>query len=149
MVEKLKQEELPNFLIPINTQKYTLAVVGSGYVGLPTAALFAQAGFNVTAIDIRKNIVESVSKGRTPIQEPGLAKMILRNVQSGQLRGKLLCDSSFQEKNIIIITVQTPITEDKKPDLTFLMNAVRKIGPDLKKGMLIAVCSTVPTWNNA
>lgn len=125
-------------------QKYAIAVVGSGYVGLPTAALFAQAGFNVTAVDIRESVVESIRNGQSHIQEPGLETMISSSVNSGQLTAELLSSSVFRNKGIIIITVQTPIGIDKKPDLSFLLNAVQKIGPELSEGALVAICSTIP-----
>jgi UDP-N-acetyl-D-mannosaminuronic acid dehydrogenase len=144
MLENLEQETLATFLTPVTNQEVSLVVVGSGYVGLPTAALFAQVGYDVTAIDIRKTIVDSINKGISPIQEPGLASVLSHNVKSGKLRSELLCQSSFHNKDVIIITVQTPIDENKKPNLTFLMNAIRKIGPELQKGTLVAVCSTVP-----
>ncbi|MCW4024564.1 MAG: nucleotide sugar dehydrogenase [Candidatus Bathyarchaeota archaeon] len=143
MIEKLTQK-VSNDVDCMLKQQCTLAVVGTGYVGLPTAALFAQAGFNVTAIDIRESIVARIRKGHSPIQEPGLETIISSHVQSGKLKAELLYSSIFRDKRVIIITVQTPIGVDKKPDLSFLINAIQKIGPELQEGTLVAVCSTLP-----
>ncbi len=143
MVEKLAHTVSVD-LNYLSNQKCDLVVVGSGYVGLPTAALFAQAGFNVTALDIRESIIESIRKGQSPIEEPGLETIISKTVKSGQLKAELFTENVFRDKNVIIITVQTPIGKDKKPDLSFLFNAVLKIGPELQKGALVALCSTVP-----
>ncbi|MCW4015693.1 MAG: FAD-dependent oxidoreductase, partial [Candidatus Bathyarchaeota archaeon] len=120
-----------------------LVIVGSGYVGLPTAALFADAGLNVTAVDIKPEIVKNVNDGVSPINEPGLQELVSCNVQSGKLKAALNSDTTFNHDSIVFC-VQTPIGKNKKPNLSFLMNALETVGKNLKKQMLITVCSTLP-----
>jgi nucleotide sugar dehydrogenase len=114
-----------------------LTVVGSGYIGLPTAALFAAADFNVTAVDINLKIVESVNVGVSLIDEPGLQELVSRTVQAGKLKAALYSNTAFNQEDVIIISVQTPIDEDKKPNLSFLMNALENVGKNLKKETLV------------
>jgi UDP-N-acetyl-D-mannosaminuronic acid dehydrogenase len=73
----------------IENRRLHLAVVGSGYVGLPTAALFANAGFHVVAIDVKPDLVRSVNMGVSPLKEPGLDELISRNVVAGRLKATL------------------------------------------------------------
>ena len=120
-----------------------LTILGSGYVGLPTAALFADAGFHVVAVDIKPEVVKTVNNGVSPIKEPELDELILRNVQAGRLRAT----SSLKiltQTDAVIVSVQTPIDQNKKPNLSFLMKAIEDIGRALRKGMLVIVSSTIP-----
>jgi UDP-N-acetyl-D-mannosaminuronic acid dehydrogenase len=121
-----------------------IAIVGSGQIGLPTAALFAEAGFTVTATDVRPMVVKSVSCGVSPINEPGLQKLVSRNVQMGKLKAMLNFDEALKKEEAIILTVQTPIYKNKKPNLSFLIDALGNIAKNMKKQMVITVSSTVP-----
>ena len=125
-------------------QSLRLTVLGSGYVGLPTAALFADVGFNVTAVDVNPRIVKSVNGGVSPINEPGLQELVLHNVLAGKLKAVLNSDITLRNEDAVIISVQTPIGKNKKPNLSFLMDALETVGKNLKKQMPVAVCSTVP-----
>lgn len=128
----------------IDERSLRIAVLGTGYVGLPTAALFADSGFHVTAIDVNTKIVEKVSNGHSPIDEPGLQNLIARCVKDCRLNAELLSEKALSHQDCIIISVQTPINLEKKPDLSYLMAAIESIGRVLRKDMLIIVCSTVP-----
>ena len=128
----------------ISHRTLRLAVLGSGYVGLPTAALFAEAGFNVTAIDLNDAIVEKISNGDSPIREPGLKELVFDYVQKRKLKAVSFSKAIFSKEDCVVISVQTPIDTNKKPDLSFLMNAVRRVGENLRRDMLIVVCSTLP-----
>ena len=121
-----------------------IVILGSGYVGLPTAALFADAGFDVTAVDMNSKIVESVNNGVSPINEPGIQELVSRNVSAGKLKASLNSDTAPNQGDAIVISVQTPIDKNKKPNMSFLMNALEKVGKNLKKQMLVVICSTVP-----
>jgi UDP-N-acetyl-D-mannosaminuronic acid dehydrogenase len=125
-------------------QSLRLTVLGSGYIGLPTAALFADVGFTVTAVDINLKIVESVNIGVSLINEPGLQDLVSRTVQAGKLKAALYSGITLNQEDVIVISVQTPIGKNKKPNLFFLMNALENVGKNLKKGGLVAICSTVP-----
>jgi len=120
-----------------------VVVRGSGYVGLPTAALFADAGFNVTAVDMKSKIVESVNGGVSTVNEPSLQERVSRNVRAGKLKAVLNSGTTLNQGDAIVISVQTPIDKNKKPNLSFLMNTLENVGKNLKKEMLVAICSTV------
>ena len=67
----------------------TISIIGLGYIGLPTAAMFAGRGVNVIGIDTNASVVETVNRGRIHIVEPGLEKAVRRSVESGHLRAAL------------------------------------------------------------
>jgi len=127
----------------IENRRLHLAVVGSGYVGLPTAALFANAGFHVVAIDVKPDLVRSVNMGVSPLKEPGLDELISRNVVAGRLKATLSYEPIAQT-DAVIVSVQTPVDENKKPNLSYLLKALENLGKWLKKGMIVVVSSTVP-----
>jgi len=134
---------IQNLIEAINRRNLSLAVVGSGYVGLPTAALFADAGFQVVAIDVKPVLVKCVNRGVSPLKEPGLNKLIARNVDAGRLKATLSYEAIAQS-DAVIISVQTPLNKNRKPNLSYLMKALKKIGKYLKKNTIIVVSSTVP-----
>ncbi|MCW4029664.1 MAG: nucleotide sugar dehydrogenase [Candidatus Bathyarchaeota archaeon] len=128
----------------IHSKQFNLAVIGAGYVGLPTAALFADAGFFVTAVDIRPAIIEEINNRKSPIDEPNLEQMIARNVEKGKLKASLTSTLDFTNLDGIIFCVQTPINNLNSPDLSYLLTAVETVGSYLRKGALVTICSTVP-----
>jgi UDP-N-acetyl-D-mannosaminuronic acid dehydrogenase len=127
----------------INDRSLRLAVVGSGYVGLPTAALFADAGFHVVAIDVKPDLVKSVNMGVSPLKEPGLNELISRNIYAGRLKATLSYEPIAQT-DAVIVSVQTPLNKNRKPNLCYLLKALKSIGKRLKKGMIIVVSNTIP-----
>lgn len=143
---KLSRNDLNmrNLFRKIRDRILNLTVVGSGVVGLPTAALFADAGFKVTATDIKSTIVKAVNSGVSPFKEPGLQKLVSQNVQSGKLKAALNSEIMLNNEDVIILTVQTPIYANKKPNMSFLTSALRNVAKKIKKQVIIAVCSTVP-----
>ncbi|MHA1722236.1 MAG: nucleotide sugar dehydrogenase [Candidatus Baldrarchaeia archaeon] len=135
---------IQELLKKIQNRSLQLAVLGSGYVGLPTAALFADAGFQVVAIDVKPEIICTVNNGVSPVNEPGLSDLVSRNVKAGKLRASLNSDINLKEADVAIISVQTPIYDNKKPNLSYLEKALEDVAKAMKKGMLIVVSSTVP-----
>ncbi|MHA1665538.1 MAG: 3-hydroxyacyl-CoA dehydrogenase NAD-binding domain-containing protein [Candidatus Njordarchaeales archaeon] len=120
------EAKVQNILKNIYQRSLCLAVIGSGYVGLPTAALFADTGFHVIAVDIKPEIVKAVNDGFSPINEPELDELVLRNVQAGRLRATSSLEALTQV-DAVIVSVQTPIDQNKKPNLSFLMKAIEDI----------------------
>jgi UDP-N-acetyl-D-mannosaminuronic acid dehydrogenase len=118
----------------------SVCVIGLGYIGLPTASLFANAGFKVKGVDAKEHVVEMVNSGRNHIQEVGLRTMVEAAISSGQLSASLepACSDAF------IIAVPTPFGPNKEPDLSHVFAAARKIIPLLEVGNLVVVESTVP-----
>jgi len=131
-------------LADIRNRSLHLAVLGSGYVGLPTAALFADASFRVTTIDIKPEVVKAVNSGVSPINEPGLQELISCNVQAGRLKATLNSTKALTQADTVIISVQTPIDENKKPNLSFLIEALGEVGKTIKEKTLVVISSTVP-----
>jgi len=104
---------IENFVKDIRNRSLRVTVLGSGYVGLPTAALFADAGFHVTAVDIRAEVVKAINSGLTSINKPELKEFISRNVDAGRLRASLNSDENLNQADAVIISVQTPIYKNK------------------------------------
>ena len=118
-----------------------ICVVGLGYIGLPTAATFASYGVEVVGVDVNSKVVEALNEGKVIIEEPDLDEMVLKAVQSGKLRASLKAESA----DAFIIAVPTPITEDKKADMTYVKAAAESIVPYLKAGDIVILESTSPT----
>ena len=117
-----------------------ICVIGLGYIGLPTAAMFANAGHEVIGIDKKPAIVEALNKGEILIEEKGLADFIKKPVASGHLIAK----TQIEPADVFIVSVPTPITEDKKADMRFVKSATEDILSVLKKGDLVILESTSP-----
>ncbi len=117
-----------------------LCVIGLGYIGLPTAAMFANAGIDVVGIDTKPQVVDALNRGEVLIEENGLSDFI-RTVTAG---GKLTASTQICPADAFIIAVPTPITEEKKADMRFVESACRSIATVLKKGDLVILESTSP-----
>jgi UDP-N-acetyl-D-mannosaminuronic acid dehydrogenase len=122
----------------------TLTVIGLGYVGLPVACRFAEAGFRVWGLDRDRAKVAQVAAGVCPIKgaEPGLADLVARVIAEGQLSATTdyaVC----QEAQAVLIAVETPLDESRRPRYTALEAALRGIGPNLAPGALVIVESTI------
>ena len=120
-----------------------IAVIGLGYIGLPTAIMFANAGFKVIGYEIREEVVKKVNSGNSHIIEPEIEEMLKRAIENGNLRATS-DKKEIAGKDIYIICVQTPLKEDKTPDLSYLESAVRTTAESMKKGSLVIIESTVP-----
>ena len=127
----------------IRNRSLRLTVVGSGYVGLPTAVLFADVGFQVVAIDVKPDLVNDINGGVSPFKDPGLNELLARNVYAGRLKATLNYETIAQS-DAVIISVQTPLNKKRKPNLSYLMKALKSTGKNLKENMTIVVSSTVP-----
>lgn len=118
----------------------TVCVVGLGYIGLPTAATLASAGFAVKGADVDGDIVEALNGGRAHFAEPDLDMLVRGAVSSGRLEAF----SEPQPADAFVITVPTPILDDKSPDMSFVEAATRSVAPVLEPGNLVILESTSP-----
>ncbi|MDF2592064.1 MAG: UDP-N-acetyl-D-mannosamine dehydrogenase [Clostridia bacterium] len=116
-----------------------ICVLGLGYIGLPTAAVFASKGFKVYGVDIKKDIIESLRMGRIHIEEPLLTQLVLKTIASGNLLPKEVPE----EADVFIIAVPTPKTQENKCELKYVIEAARSIVPYIRKGNIIILESTV------
>ena len=91
---------MQNLLTKIQKKKAKITIVGLGYVGLPTAVLFANSGYFVTAIDVKSSIIKNINEGYSPINEPGLHQLISSNIKAGRLKAKLNSDISFENQDM-------------------------------------------------
>jgi len=117
-----------------------IAVIGTGYIGLPTAALLASKGFLVTAVDINPNVIRQINDGVSPSSENGLQALLTR----GRAAGCLVASDEVPISDVFLITVPTPITELFKPDLRHVYDAVDAILDKLRFGNIVIIESTIP-----
>lgn len=117
-----------------------ICVFGLGYIGLPTASLFAANGFKVIGVDINDSVIDFLKSGKIHIKEPGLKTLVQAALNSKNLRVSL----KPEEADVFIIAVPTPFREDKKPDLSHVEAAAQAIIPFLKKENLVILESTSP-----
>ena len=118
-----------------------ICILGLGYIGLPTAALFATHGHEVVGIDINKNIVETVNKGIAPFDEHGLPELLEKATRSKNLIAK----TEVEEGDVFIIAVPTPLDKEMKiADLKYVRSAAEMIYPHLRKDNLVILESTIP-----
>nr|MDA8219205.1 NAD(P)-binding domain-containing protein [Dehalococcoidales bacterium] len=118
-----------------------IVVIGTGYVGLPTALLLASAGHEVVGVDIDENIVRAINEGVMLIREEELQAIMDRP----SVRANLRAQSEPCAADVFVIAVPTPLDHRKKvADLHHVVHATRSILPHLRKGSLVVLESTVP-----
>ncbi len=118
----------------------TVAVIGLGYIGLPTSAILATHGIQVLGVDVNANVVETINQGRIHIVEPELEAVVSGVVASGRLRAV----SQAEPADAFIIAVPTPFKDDHVPDVSYVETAARSIAPHLRAGALVILESTSP-----
>ncbi len=119
----------------------TVAVIGLGYIGLPTAAVLATHGADVVGVDVDAATVDTVNRGEAPFVEPGLAACLRQAVEQGQLRA----ETKTPQADVYVIAVPTPtVGAHHVPDLSCVDAAVDSILPRLVGGELIVLESTSP-----
>jgi len=121
-----------------------ITIVGSGYVGLVTGTCFAETGVEVTCIDKDKEKIDKLKKGIVPIYEPGLERMVERNIQKQTLSFSTDIKSSLPDSDIVFIAVGTPQEEDGSADLKNVLEVAREIGKNIDKYIVVVTKSTVP-----
>ena len=120
--------------------KKKICIIGLGYIGLPTAAMFATHGHKIVGVDINKKVVDALNNGKITIYEPYLDIMVQAAVTSGNLVGKTVPE----EADAFIIAVPTPITPEKTADMSFVKSAAEAIVPYLRQGNIVVLESTSP-----
>ena len=123
-------------------KKYTVSVVGCGRIGLPTACLFAKAGFRVIGADVNSRVVALLNKGKAPMSEPRLEELLEKQVKDGRFTATRDIKKAASNSDIIVLVVPTPIDRKKKPDYTFIERPCKEIGKGLRAGSLVIVAST-------
>lgn len=118
----------------------TISVIGLGYIGLPTAAVFASKGKKVVGVDINAHAVDTINRGAIHIVEPDLDRVVQAAVERGDLRATTQPEAA----DAFLIAVPTPFMAERQPDLRFVRTAALSIAPVLKKGDLVILESTSP-----
>ncbi len=126
----------------------TVTFIGHGYVGLVTAAVFADFGNTVYVIGHTKEKIENLKKGIIPIYEPGLEELVKKNVDSGRLIFTLDYKPAISESDIVFIAVGTPTTKTGDADLSAVLAVAEEIGRNLEGYTVVATKSTVPAGTN-
>lgn len=121
-----------------------VSVIGTGYVGLVTAACLADMGNEVTAVDVSREKVASLRAGRIPIHEPGLQPLVERNLRADRLRFTDSHAEGIAGSEVIFIAVGTPSQEDGSADLRHVLDVAGTIGRLLTRQAVIVDKSTVP-----
>jgi UDP-N-acetyl-D-glucosamine dehydrogenase len=121
---------------------YDVAVIGAGYVGVPLAATFAEAGVRVLLVDIQAEIVAALNEGRSHIEDVPSERL-------GELTrgGKIVATTDYEQVKYaaaILIALPTPLSRQREPDLGAIESAARSIAPVLRRGQLVVLEST--TW---
>lgn len=117
-----------------------VSVIGLGYIGLPTAAVFASREISVLGVDVNQHCVDTINRGQIHIVEPDLDSVVHAAVSRGYLRAS----TSAEPADAFLIAVPTPFKDDFKPDLSYIEAASNAIAPVLKVGDLVILESTSP-----
>ena len=128
----------------IEQKSLKLAVIGLGYVGLPVAAMFSEAGFDVTGVDIKQDRVDLINAGISPFEsnEPGLAELLVGLSTTGRFRATTSY-ADLSQCDVILIDVETPVDTTHVPRYEALKSALASLGPVLQAGALVIIESTI------
>ena len=126
-----------------------IACIGTGFVGVVTAAVFAKLGHSVVGLDIDEQKVESLRSGTVPFFEPGLEDLLVKTQSAGNLTFTTEYELAIKDAEIIMIMVGTPSAEGGQADLKYLFAASESLAPHLQDGAIVVIKSTVPPGTNA
>src|SRR2546425_4336241 len=121
-----------------------IAVIGSGYVGLVTGACFAEFGVDVACVDVNAAKIAQLSRGETPIYEPGLEQLIQKNLQAGRLRFTTDLRSAVEPASVVFFAIGTPPKQDGSADLSFVETAAKGVARHIDSYKVVVMKSTVP-----
>lgn len=127
----------------IKAKSLKIAIIGLGYVGLPTAIFFAESGFDVIGVAVDKNKIDMINRGISPIKELNLQNRLRKVIENKKLVATLDIANSTKKSDAILLIVPTPVTESKDPDLSHIVSAGEEVAKGLGEGKLIVLESTV------
>ena len=118
-----------------------ICVLGQGYIGLPTALLFANNGHEVVGIDVNKRVVDTLKAGKMPFEEKGFQELL----DGAIARKAFRAESLVEEADAFLVAVPTPFdSEMRMADLKYVISACEMVVPHLRKGNLVIIESTIP-----
>ncbi len=136
---------MESLIAKLNQREATISVIGLGYVGLPLACALAESGFSVTGIDLDKNKVDDLNKGKSyipDIPDYKVAELIKQKANSNK---GLIATNKFEnisDSDVAIICVPTPLRKTKEPDITFIVSATNEIARYITSDTLVVLEST-------
>jgi len=122
-------------------EKKKICIIGLGYIGLPTAVMFATHGHKVVGVDVNEKVIDALNDARIIIKEPYLDLLVHGAVNSGNLKAQ----KEPEEADVFIIAVPTPIRHNKTADISHVVAATNTITPYLREGNVVILESTSPT----
>lgn len=125
-----------------------VAVIGTGFVGVVTASVFAKFGNSVTAVDIDRKKINSLKEGKIPFYEPNLQELVNENLAAKRLSFTTSFSEAIDGAEIVFICVGTPSAPNGQADLQYVFSAAESIAPYLKERAIIVLKSTVPPSTN-
>jgi len=130
-----------NLLLKIKNRKARIAIVGMGYVGLPLACEFSEKGFHIIGIDVDRNRVDSLLKGKSYIEDIPSARLA-KLVRAGLFKASSDYGCLESEVDIVIICVPTPLSRSRDPDISYIVSAVEEIQKRIPSLQLVILEST-------
>ena len=122
-----------------------ICMIGAGYVGLVSAACFADFGWTVTCVDKERDRVEGLKRGQIPIYEPGLDDLVAHNVAAGRILFTTSVKDAVQDADVIFLAVGTPMRRgDGYADLSYIFQALEELAPHVADEIVVTTKSTVP-----
>ena len=119
-------------------------MVGTGYVGLVSGTCFAEIGVDVTCFDIDKKKIDNLKSGIIPIYEPGLEKMVKRNIENKRLSFSTDLANNLKDVQVVFNAVGTPPDEDGSADLKYVLEVAKEVGQNMQDYFVFVTKSTVP-----
>ena len=141
--EDINDSSKQSSFVDVHQKPTAIAVIGCGWMGLPTACLFADKGLNVFGIDIQQKIVDMMENGVCPYNEPGLSELLECNVKNGHLHFSTEYEPAVASSNVVIIIVPTGIDQNKIVDYSSLDKACQKVGELLSRNKAVVIESTL------
>lgn len=125
-----------------------VTVIGTGFVGVVSASVFADFGNQVWGLDIDPQKVESLRLAKVPFYEPDLENLVRKGLDSGRLQFTTDYETAVSDADVLMIAVGTPSTPEGQADLTYVIAAAKSAAKHLKPGAIVVVKSTVPPGTN-
>lgn len=121
-----------------------ITIIGTGFVGVVSAAVYASKGHQVVGLDIDLSKIKQLNKGEVPFFEPDLEELLRAQLKSGNLKFTADYQEAISQSQLVIIAVGTPSAPDGQADLKFVKASASSLAPHLKEGAIVAIKSTVP-----
>lgn len=125
-----------------------ITVIGTGFVGVVTSAVFAGFGNQVWGLDVDETKVKSLKQAKVPFYEPDLQELVAKGLKQGKLDFTTDYQTAISDADIVMIAVGTPSAPDGQADLKYVLKAAESSAPFLKPGAIVIIKSTVPPGTN-